>query len=500
MIDAGQEFALAPSWESGTAAKKARHLAEAELDRIESGPLIAITPQAMAVLKPLLDDPTWQAVLSEELLPAPSGMLVFPAPVFEHRDAKIATFVWGPNHSDEPKQPLALNGWVKPDKHTTFATGGAPKDAPLVPALALPLALSPHLNWHLTATMESNDYLVVCARSVTALWYALDCGALVARHVKVAKGPTVTVLEPGDEASADLVRAAITLAWDVHAVAGGHSGDEDAATVTAAGGVYAIERDDEAPGPLRTLPQAYRDLAVKMALTESSATDRWPGVWSELDRIISADLAAKSSGEPGGDWVSISVTGTAKVLADRFGVDDSEARRYAPAVAGLAAWRAAGRHAMLLLAADVAGFGVVENPADSGKHMAAAPVPFMLMISEPGKGTPTTLYYTSTEPDGPRFWALNLVLTRDDLDCFHPEWINLEGNGAGRGLDDEAGAGTTDGMVCRFGFNVSLRVSLEPEQVVEVGELLGRRTDTVPWPTVPDPGCLTLWMAHTMKA
>jgi hypothetical protein len=501
MIDAGQEFALAPAWRSGTAAEQARHLAAAERDRIESGPLIVVDPEVMVALKPLFDDPTWQAVLSADLLPAPSGMLVFPTPVFDHRDAAIATFVWGPNHDDEPRQPLTLNGWVKPDKHTTFATGvPVPKDAPLVPVLALPLAFSPHLNWHLTDTMETADYTVVCARSVTALWYALACGAVTAWSTKAAKGPEAMVLELSEGAAVESVYAAIASAWDAHAATGGHTGGDDGAAVTAASGVYAVERDAQAPHSISALAQAYRDLTVKIALTESSASDRWPGVWSTLDRIIAADVAAKSSGAPESEWVSISVTGTAKTLVKKFDIDPNQARRYAPAIAGLAAWRSAGRHAIVLMADDVRPFAAVEDLAGSGKSAAVGPVPFLLMVSEPGHPTPTTLYYTSTEPTGPRFWALDLIGTRDHIDCLRPEWINLENEGTGRELDDEPGPDSPDGLVPRAGFNISIRMSMAPDQVIEVGELLGRRTAPVPWPTAPDPGCLTLWMGHNPKA
>lgn len=504
-LEAGRPYAIPKAWQALSAAQQAANLADAEADRIDAGPVYAVDGNAFDRLAPVISDPTWSGAPTGDILPSRSGMLWFPSPIWSHHDLHLTILTWGENTGGDNRQPITVAGWAQSRPRATGRSASA-TTGELVHVLDVPIAFSPHPNQVLDGALTLKDPIAIAARALVAYWSAFAANALTAAPVRVRKGPTPLVVSCKDDAT-EATAAAIRTAWTAHQQA---TGGTTPAALNRPPSRFAAELDIELPPTLRSIPALHRKISADLAVIEHHTEQRWPDIWStmELGHMHGQDWAVQHGEQPWPNWCYVPVDQTIGVLDQMFGVNDDLAARYAPAVAGLAAWRATGRHALVI---DLTTTGQITNnnwrdtaiPDDPSEFL---PVPLFVVLNT-GHGTIGTLAFTSWEGEGTaRLWALNFASPFDSIDCFDAEYINLSHPTFGDAFEYFVRPASSPGKPVTIGparlnwpeivTKIALHVATDPASLIEAGHWIRRRETAPRWPNTPDPDMTTLWFVR----
>ncbi|WP_414167192.1 hypothetical protein ACMATS_06160 [Streptoverticillium reticulum] len=369
-IDRGLSFTMPSQWRRLPADEQARRLAAAETRRIAEARLYAFDDAAVDAVRAVADDMQIQMPVTKDVLPAPSGMLVFSSPVSVPADDGIITAAtWGPA-MDGFGEGVHLSWWsdTRAYAEKAVAAGEATADdAERVVRTSGPLLL--HVDMHLPfvpavdgrlypiSELEGQDLVSAPAiRAIVAAWYALKHGlvttvemraeasvgrALAAEKAKHRGVVLTTADDAGAVTKAVAERASALAAEHVPTVGGLTSPNRIRPTETDE--AFLVSRDDELPPSARWLPEVYRAAAHPLKALEEEASQRYPGVFEVLE-----ELRAREFGQwPSWCWMPMSRVATA--LVTQYGSrDHDDIVQDAIVIAGLGAWRAKGRTAVTI--------------------------------------------------------------------------------------------------------------------------------------------------------
>ncbi|MFI0742719.1 hypothetical protein ACH4PU_32255 [Streptomyces sp. NPDC021100] len=349
----GHAWTMPTAWTALPRKQWVEHLVTAEARRVASGVTFALDAQVVEAVRAVAADRTVRLPFIPEVLPAPSGMLVAEAPLhtLDTDGVPVIAATWGP----------ALEGFA-PGVHLTWWSA-CPDDLddtqwPLFPDFDLHLPFAPVIDSRLWRDEQpvGLEHSMAPLRTVVAAWYALShravtvCEqrpeaslgrALAAQKAKNRGVRTATATSPADVRKA-VSDAATTRAAEILEKSGGEltGHQEPAALPSSPYGAFPPEHDHELDPARRRIASLYREGASRLHRLETEAAQVYPGVFEYL-----SELHAANTGSWNPCWVP-SVQ-TAAWLVRQHGAPLKQAGWDAPRLTALAAWRAAGRHALL---------------------------------------------------------------------------------------------------------------------------------------------------------
>ncbi|MFF1712182.1 hypothetical protein [Streptomyces sp. NPDC058268] len=367
----GLPYTMPAHWHHLSVAEQARGLVRAEARRIADARLYAFDDNAVSAVRSVADDLQVQLPVTPDLLPAPSGMIVFTSPVSVSADEGIITAAtWGPA-MEGFGDGVHLSWWT--DTRAFIAREVAsghldPAEAEFRKRTFGPLML--HVDMHLPFAPLMDGRLFPVAefagadrdsapaiRAIVAAWYALTHQLVLVREARAdmelgralaaekAKYRGVLVARAEDPTA-----LADALADQAHAAAGrfgsrilGGLSSPDRARAGEGDETFLPSRDEELEPSERWLPQLYRDAVRPLELLEAEAQQRYPGIFDHLE-----ELRVREYGSwPGWCWMPSSRVAIA--IGDLgLAKDVDRTLQDAIVIAGLGAWRARRRPAIVL--------------------------------------------------------------------------------------------------------------------------------------------------------
>ncbi|MFG2684338.1 hypothetical protein [Streptomyces sp. NPDC048392] len=375
LLSEGQAFTMPAQWGALPRQQQAQQLLKSEDRRIAGGTTFAVDATVVDAVKAAGQDRQMQLPFTEDLLPAPAGLLVSEAPMGEVANGwPMSVVTWGPP-MDGFAPGVHLAWWSIPP----IELSNPDRQLPIYPDFDLHLPLPPIMDSRL---WESNvpfgyRYSQILLRTVVATWYALSTEAVKVveqrpepalgralaaqkakrRGVRVATAATVATVLESITATAE-ERSAQLRAEHGGAVTGGF--DSVAPTPRAAShGVFASAQDGELQPELRKIAHLYRTAAEHWHRLETEVDQVYPGIFQHLE-----ELRVREHGEwPTWCWMpSFRLTA---LLMHAYEASLEQAMWDAPRIAAVGAWLSGGRQALLpaddlepQLPADRAPFGL----------------------------------------------------------------------------------------------------------------------------------------------
>ena len=367
----GSSYTMPADWRRLPASEQARGLVKAEARRIADARLYAFDDAAVSALRAVADDLDVLLPVTADLVPSPSGMLFFASPVSVSDDEGIITAAtWGPP-MDGFGDGVHLTWWTgtKAFVERGVAAGRTSRaDAEYRKRFFGPLML--HVDMHLPfvplvdirlvplAELQGSDRDSAPAiRAIIAAWYALKHGLVPVREERADpelgralagekakhRGVQVARAENAQALAAAVREQAHLAAQRLPEQATGGLSNPDQVLPGELDEVLKPSRDEELDPGLRWVARLYRDAAQPLATLEEEAQQRYPGIFDHLGEV----RAREYGNWP--EWCWVPYTRVARALADLGSVKDVDlVLQHAVVIAGLGAWKACGRNAVVL--------------------------------------------------------------------------------------------------------------------------------------------------------
>ncbi|MFF8918972.1 hypothetical protein ACF08M_38150 [Streptomyces sp. NPDC015032] len=361
LVDQGHTFVMPAAWSALPHSRQIEGLLAAEGKRVADGTTFAMAADLVRAAREIGQDPSVPLPFKPDVLPAPSGMLVFsvdePLAHLPSGDPVVAV-TWGPP-MDGFSSGVRLTWWAP------MREEGQERDAaargrliPIVPDFDLHLPFLPLFDsrLHLQRVPSGLIYSAVPLRSVVAAWYALTADGTTLREER----PQATVTQALKElkakkrgvqvattSGAGTARLGITerAAQTMREVSEGYifePAPELAATPKRAEhGVFDAALDHKLEADHRRLAHVYREAADHWHRLEMQVTQRYPGIFEALEELRTQE---GSQWQPWCWMPSVRVSGW---LMHMYDAPIDQAGWDGPRIAALGAWRSGGRHSVL---------------------------------------------------------------------------------------------------------------------------------------------------------
>ncbi|WP_394426444.1 hypothetical protein [Streptomyces sp. SGAir0957] len=367
----GSSYTMPADWRRLPASEQARALVNAEARRIADARVYAFDETAVSALRAVADDLDVLMPVSADLVPSPSGMIFFASPVSVSADEGIITAAtWGPP-MDGFGDGVHLTWWTDTlafTKRELAAGRVSPGDAEYRKRFFGPLML--HVDMHLPFVPLVDIRLVPLAelqgpdrdsapaiRAIIAAWYALkhglvpvreeradpDLGRALAEEKAKHRGVQVARAEDAQDLAAAVREQAHLAAQKLPQQAMGGLSNPDQVLPCELDEAFLPGRDEELDPGLRWATRLYRDAAQPLAILEEEAQQRYPGIFDHLEEVRAREYGNWPK------WCWVPYSRVARALADLGSVKDVDlALQHAVVIAGLGAWKACGRNAVVL--------------------------------------------------------------------------------------------------------------------------------------------------------
>ncbi|WP_404868515.1 hypothetical protein ACI1MP_10630 [Kitasatospora griseola] len=351
-LDAESDALLYPAaWALLPRREKVERILAAEDRRVAGGATFALDTPVVDAVRTVAADRSAPLLFTEDVLPAPSGLLVTAAPLHDFGAYAIVAASWGP----------AMDGF-RPGVHLTWWSDGRAVNngrIPLMRDFELHLPYFPLVDTRLTEAdlPDSLTYSAGPLRAIVAAWHALTgTGTEVSEQrpspaagralaAQKAKNRTVRV---ATTTSADATRHAI-LAWAaaehtrLTATHGPHIGgtDPSAAPPRQPAGPFPADLDHLLPPEHRRTAHLYRDVASRLHRHETEIFQQYPGILEQLEELR---VRHHGAWEP---WCWMPVAEITHWLVQQWNTPKPQAAWDAERIAAIGAWRSGGRHILL---------------------------------------------------------------------------------------------------------------------------------------------------------
>ncbi|MFD9687263.1 hypothetical protein ACFWXO_16080 [Kitasatospora sp. NPDC059088] len=321
----------------------------AEERRVAAGTTFALDTPVVEAVRAVAADRTVPLVFTEDILPAPSGLLVTAVPLYDLGEFSVVAASWGPS--------MAGFG---PGVHLTWWSDGRTSNEgaiPLIRDFELHLPFPPVVDSRLIQAdlPDGLKYSAGPLRAVVAAWYALTGTELSEQRPSPAIGRALAAqkakqrsVRVATTASADAVRQAVLdQAATRHSQLFGTHGtqiggiDPSATPPQPSHGRFPAELDHQLPPALRRIAQLYREAADRWNRWETEIFQQYPGVLEQLE-----ELRVRNHGvwKP---WCWMPVREVARWLIQQWSVPVEQALWDAARIAAIGSWRSGGRHALV---------------------------------------------------------------------------------------------------------------------------------------------------------
>ncbi|MFE6977110.1 hypothetical protein [Streptomyces sp. NPDC057682] len=361
LVDQGHTFVMPAAWTALPRARQIEALLAAEGKRVSDGTTFTMTDDLVRAARETGQDQTIPLPFTPDILPAPSGMLVFSADEpLAHLPTglPVVAITWGPP-MDGFSPGVHLTWWApmrEEDQEKDAAARG--RLIPIIPDFDLHLPFLPHFDTRLHSQKLPSGliYSAIPLRSVVAAWYALTADGTTLREerppatltqalkdlkakkrgVQVATGSGTGTAHPGITD-----RAAQTMR-DLEGADYFDPVPELAATTRKAEhGVFDASLDHQLDAGHRRIAHIYREAADHWHRLETQVTQRYPGIFADLEELRAHN---SSQWQP---WCWMPSIRVSAWLTRMYGAPIEQASWDGPRIAALGAWRSGGRHSVL---------------------------------------------------------------------------------------------------------------------------------------------------------
>ncbi|WP_030230297.1 hypothetical protein [Streptomyces sp. NRRL S-350] len=361
LADHGHTFVMPAAWSALPRPRQIEGLLAAEAKRLADGTTFAMAPDTVRAAREIGRDRSIPLPFTPDVLPAPSGMLVFSADEpLAHLPSgtPVVAVTWGPP-MDGFSPGVHLTWWapMRDDEQERDAAARG-RLIPIVPDFDLHLSFLPLFDTrlHLEHLPSDLNYSAVPLRSVVAAWYALTADSTTLREERPQatftqalkeqkakkRGVQVATTSDTDTARRGITKRAAQKANEVNEGGVFEPAPELAATPKKADhGVFDTALDHQLDAGHRRYAHIYREAADHWHRLEMQVTQRYPGIFEALE-----ELRAQSSSQwqPWCWMPSVRVSGW---LMRMYDAPVDQASWDGPRIAALGAWRSGGRHSAL---------------------------------------------------------------------------------------------------------------------------------------------------------
>ncbi|MFJ9446398.1 hypothetical protein ACIRRH_31745 [Kitasatospora sp. NPDC101235] len=412
----GHPLLCPAAWTALPRQQRVDRVVAAEERRIAAGTTFALDTPVVEAVRTLAADRTVPLVFTEDVLPAPSGLLVTTVPLHDLGEFSIVAASWGP----------AMEGFG-PGVHLTWWSDvrTVNRQVPLMRDFDLHLPFPPVLDSRLIQAdlPEGLTYSAGPLRAVVASWYALTASgteiseqrpspaigrALAAQKAKQRSVRVATTASADATRQAILARAAArhSRLFGTH---GAQIGGIDPSTPPPgpSHGPFPAELDHQLPPALRRTAQLYREAAERWNRRETEIFQQYPGVLEQLEELRVRDHGLW---EP---WCWMPVSEVARWLIQQWSVPAEQALWDAVRIAAIGAWRSGGRHALVH-----GGTGYCQEPDEQvpARALRGLPLPGVGVVDEDGPQIRLFLAYLD-QPAGQDGGELILLDDAGERDC-----------------------------------------------------------------------------------
>ncbi|PCG87191.1 hypothetical protein CIB93_04960 [Streptomyces sp. WZ.A104] len=361
LVDRGHTFVMPAAWSALPRSRQIEGLLAAEGKRVSDGTTFAMANDLVRAAREIGQDQSIPLPFTPDVLPAPSGMLVFSADEpLAHLPTglPVVAVTWGPP-MDGFSPGVHLTWWApmrEEDQEEDAAARG--RLIPIVPDFDLHLSFLPHFDTRLHRQQLPSGliYSAVPLRSVVAAWYALTADgttlreerpqATVTQALKELKakkrGVQVATTSGAGTAHRGITDRAAQTMRDLDGADYFDPAPELAATTKKAEhGVFDVTLDHQLDAGHRRLAHIYREAADHWHRLEMQVTQRYPGIFEGLEELRAQN---SSQWQP---WCWMPSIRVSAWLIKMYDAPIEQASWDGPRIAALGAWRSGGRHSVL---------------------------------------------------------------------------------------------------------------------------------------------------------
>jgi hypothetical protein len=364
IMDGGHSFVMPAAWQALPRARQIESVIAAEDKRIADGTTFAMADDLRQAAHAVGQDQSIPLPFTEDVLPAPCGMLVFSAqePLLHVNSLPVIAVTWGPPMEGFSPEGVHLTWWTAMgDEHQKPDAAARGQLIPMMPDFDLHLSFLPQFDTRLhysNAELSSEQlYSAVPLRTVVAAWYALTATsttlseqrprATLTQTLKELKakrrGVQVATTGATDTARRDITdRAADKMRQLVEPNIMFKPAPETAATPrTVSYGVFEAGLDHQLDPAHRRIARIYREAAAHWHRLEMQALQRYPGIFTFLEELRTREH------EQWQPWCWMPSSRVAARLMKMYNTPTNRAMWDGPRIAALGAWRSGGRHSVL---------------------------------------------------------------------------------------------------------------------------------------------------------
>lgn len=521
VMQRGQTFTMPATWAALPQEQRIEKVLAAEARRVANGRTFALDTPVLKVARNVAESREQELPLTEEVLPAPSGMLTAAEPLCDLGTAAMVAVTWGP-----PMEGFGpgvhLTWWAAHHNREADTRADGPQ---LIPDFDLHLPYVPLVDSRLCQAEVSSGLLYshLPLRTVVAAWYALTTHSVeigdkrpepsLGRALAAQKAQHRSV-KVATTASPEALRETLTARAETYTAplreGGGLGGFRDVAKTpaTVPHGVFDPELDHQLDVTGRRIAGWYRQAAAQWHRLELEIIQAYPGIFQHLEELRVREYGQWPS------WCWMPSAAVAARLVHFYKIPAPQAMWDGMRIAAVGAWRSGDRHT--LLPADnqpapgaqapvprelpermpAPGMGLITQGHDRAHHVIAfvdhneseERGPELVLVSD--EGAPGSSFRDLTQ--------FTLLLTGETLtDAVRATQQHYDQVAIALGEEpapnDEALYAKHADLLSRF--IPPLTAASAPEApVVDAGVLVGRKPEA-PWP--PEPGLLDemqLWL------
>jgi len=364
IMDGGHSFVMPAAWQALPRARQIESVIAAEDKRIADGTTFAMTDALRQAAQAVGQDQSIPLPFTEDVLPAPCGMLAFSAqePLLHVNSHPMIAVTWGPAMEGFSQEGVHLTWWAAMgEEHQQPDAAARGRLVPMMPDFDLHLSFLPQFDTRLhysNAELSSEQlYSAIPLRTVVAAWYALTAKsttlseqrprATVTQTLKELKakrrGVQVAATSATDTAGRDITDRATDRMRQLVEPNGLFKPAPEVATTprTVSYDVFEARLDHQLDPAHRRIARIYREAAAHWHRLEMQAIQRYPGVFTFLEELRTRE------DEQWQPWCWMPSARVTARLMNMYNTPTAQAMWDGPRIAALGAWRSGGRHSVL---------------------------------------------------------------------------------------------------------------------------------------------------------
>ncbi|MFG2716923.1 hypothetical protein ACGFW5_01230 [Streptomyces sp. NPDC048416] len=361
LADHGHTFVMPAAWSALPRSRQIEGVLAAEGKRVAEGTTFAMAADLVRAAREVGQDQSAPLPFTPDVLPAPSGMLVFSAgePLAHTLSGEpVVAVTWGPPMEGfSPGVHLTWWASMREDEQEKDAAARG-RVIPIVPDFDLHLSFLPLFDTRLHQKQLPSGliYSAVPLRSVVAAWYALTADSTTLREERPQatltqalreqkakkRGVQVATTSGDDTARRGITERAARKMAELSEANVFEPEPELAATPRRADhGVFDPALDHQLDAAHRRLAHVYREAADHWHRLEMQVTQRYPGIFEALEELRA------SEGSQWQPWCWMPSIRVSAWLMNMYNAPIEQASWDGPRIAALGAWRSGGRHSVL---------------------------------------------------------------------------------------------------------------------------------------------------------